>query len=89
MTNVPSWNTTDRPLLEAVRHLRSQGKPVDDKAVAEIIPSLTGEELRNGLGRLIESGHLTGGVITSWQATGPVRVVDLDITTAGLAALDD
>ena len=49
MSDVPSWNTIDRPLLEAVALLRSQGKPVDDQAVAEMVPNLSGEEVRSGL----------------------------------------
>ena len=89
MSDVPSWNTIDRPLLEAVALLRSQGKPADDQAVAEMVPNLSGEEVRSGLARQIEARRLTGGVVGGWQATGPLRVVNLDITAAGLAALND
>ena len=42
----PSLVTIDRPLLEAVALLRSQGKPADDQAVARAVPNLSGEEVR-------------------------------------------
>lgn len=86
---VPSWNVVDRPLLEATALLCSQGKAPGGKEVAAVVPQLVEVEVLQGLARLIDTGRLTGTAIRAWQASVPVRVVNLNVTAAGLQALSE
>ncbi len=88
MSDVPSWNAIDRPVLEAVALLASQGEAPDDGRLSTILPAaLSGTEVRQSLVRLIARGFLTGSPIGAWQESVPVRVVNLVPTSAGLAEL--
>ncbi len=88
MSDVPSWNTIERPLLEATALLCSQGEAPDDKQLAGMLePPLDAETIRAALARLIKEGLVSGNPIGAWQASVPVRVVNLRITSAGLRAL--
>lgn len=90
MSDVPSWNAIDRPVLEAVVLLCSQGDAPDDQRLASAVPAgLSGTEVRQTLVRLIDRGCLTGKPIGAWQNPVPVRVVNLAPTSGGLAALTD
>lgn len=48
---------------------------------------LSDTEVRQALVRLIDQGLFTGNPIGAWQASVPLRIVNLASTSAGLAAL--
>ena len=87
--DVPSWNAVDRPLLETTALLCSQGKAPDGKEVAAVVTHLAEVEVLRGLARLIDRGRLTGTAIGAWQAFVPLRVVNLNVTAAGLQELSE
>ncbi len=87
MSDVPSFNSIDLPVLEATALLCSQGVAPDDNQIRTLVPALGEEEIRQGLVRLIERGYVTGNPIGTWQAAVPPRVVNLQVTSAGLERL--
>lgn len=89
MTDAPSFNLMDRPVLEATALLCSQGDAPDDKQVARLIPSLSGEEIRQSLIRLIHAGCLTGEPAEVAEIVLPFGVLNLQVTSAGLAKLNE
>ena len=87
MSDVPSWNTIDRPLLEATL-LCSQGEAPDDKRLVGMVqPPIEPETVRASLARLIKDGLLSGNPVDAWQPSVPVRVLNLRVTGEGLRAL--
>jgi len=89
MSDTPSWNEIDAPVLNAVVLLASQGENPDDERVRSTLPSpLTPTEVRRSLVRLIDSGRLTGHPIYIAERVDPIRVVDLAPTSAGLEDLN-
>ncbi len=89
MSDVPSWNNIDGPVVGAVVFLASQGEAPDDQRVCSILPSLSRTEVLQALVRQIDAGRLTGHPIYFAERVAPIKVVDLAPTSAGLEALTD
>lgn len=73
--------------MEATALLCSQGEAPDDKRLVGMLdPPLDPETIRAALARMIQDGLLSGNAVGAWQASVPVRVVNLQVTGEGLRA---